>query len=77
MLETVLEQRRLHIEKLVKNKDPRVSSPSNAEQLALTSLKLTETDMTVLMSAWRGNDSTWMNSDKQAEYWKSSKWHLG
>ena len=71
MLETVLEQRRLHIERLVQKKDPRVSSSSSAEQHALTSLKFTETDMKELMNAWRLNVSTWMKSDTQAVYWKA------
>ena len=68
VLQTVHHQRRVHIDRLVSAKDPRVSSSSSAAQPALTTLPFTEQDMRTLMNAWRLDVDSWMNQDTFDRY---------
>ena len=75
MLQTVLHQRRVHIDRLVSARDPRVSSSSSAAQLALTTLPFTEQDMRTLMNTWRLDVDIWMNQDTLARYRNAGNSH--
>ena len=58
----------MHIDRLVKNKDQRVSSSSSAAQLALTTMPFTAEDMCTIMNAWRHNVDSWMRQDTLERY---------
>ena len=60
LVQTILHQRRVRIDKLVSAKDPRVlSSPA----FAVATLPFTEEDMRTLMNAWRLDVDIWMDED--------------
>ena len=67
VFETILEQRRLHIERLAEAKDPRLRG--SYRWTALSTLKFSEDDMKTLMNAWRLNVELWMNPETLEVYW--------
>ena len=73
MLRTVLEQRSLHIDRLVETSDPRV--PPWSRRTAVATLPFTEDDMRMLMNIWRDNVHTWMNPQTLRIYWQAWNYH--
>jgi hypothetical protein len=69
MLGEVLEQRKLHIDRLNKRAPP-WSSPDS-----MATLKFTEDDMKEIMNSWRLNVESWMQARTLAVYHDSPKWH--
>ena len=74
MLREVLEQRRLHIDRLKAAGDPRVPPYSKGDR-EIARLKFTEDDMKDIMNSWRYDVQSWMNPDNLAVYYESPKWH--
>ena len=73
MLGTVLEQRKLHIDRLTAAGDPRV--PPWRQRDGLARLKFTSEDMKEIMNSWRLDVESWMHPSKLAVYHDSPKWH--
>ena len=69
MLGEVLEQRKLHIDRLNKRAPP-WSSPDS-----VAALKFTEEDMKEIMNSWRLDVESWMQASTLARYHVSPKWH--
>ena len=73
MLGEVLEQRKLHIDRLKAAGDPRASPWRGRD--GLPRLKFTSEDMKEIMNSWRLDVESWMNPSTLAVYHDSPKWH--
>ena len=73
MLETIREQRDLHIERLEQAKDPRVIGKSRSE--VASTLTSSKEDMQTLMNEWRLDVEKWMNPATMEANWNSKDWH--
>jgi hypothetical protein len=74
MLEEVMQQRRQHVHRLRRARDPRVLQLSSGA--ALNTLKFESGKMkTVIMNSWRVDVGAWMNLDTLGKYWISRDWH--
>ena len=63
LLESMLEQRKMHITRLVANGDARVTKKSDERYAVLYNLQFTEPDMRCIMNAWQLNVDTWMKPE--------------
>ena len=73
MLGEVLEQRKLHINRLKAAGDPRVPPSCRRDELAR--LKFTNEDMKKIMNFWRLDVESWMHPNTLALYRDSPNWH--
>ena len=73
MLGEVLEQRKLHIDRLKAAGDPRASPWRGRD--GLPRLKFTSEDMKEIMNSWRLDVESWMHLSTLAVYHDSPKWH--
>ena len=73
MLETIREQRDLHIERLEQAKDPRVIGKSRSE--VASTLTFSKEDMQTFMNEWKLDVEKWMNPATMEAHWNSKHWH--